>query len=225
MNEVTSSTTSWIIRSNVRYAHQFTAGGSATITSVQQQLSSAQKFPSSTKIILYANSVSNTVGTKLGELAYSSINGSDVVTYIGSVAIPSSGTYWLEVAPTAAIANHNYTATVSTSSTGSVSGWSQKKTLIASGTASNANPTSWTSTFSGTPYHYPKFSLIGTSGQDEGPWNGGPTARVDVAITTTYDPRPVLFVRKWIGNKSRLSYKPSNVGNKSQLTYKRSSLK
>lgn len=159
MNEATGQTTSWIVRSNVRYAHQFTAGGAATITTAKSQVSGAQKYPSSTAIRIHSDS-SGTVGSLLGTLSYVSIDGSNVITYSGEVEIPSAGTYWFEIYPTAAIANHYYTTTASTSATGSTEGWAVNKDKIASG----SNSISW-SYFTGTPYQYPKFSLEGTSNE------------------------------------------------------------
>ncbi|NBP03118.1 MAG: hypothetical protein EBU90_24000, partial [Proteobacteria bacterium] len=131
LSETTANSTYWLVRSNVRYAHQFTAGGAGTVTSVNHMLSSSQKYPSQTKIVLYADS-NNTVSTNLGELTYSSIDGSNIATYTGSVSIPSAGTYWFEVRPTAAIANHYYAATSSANATGSTSGWVIKRTKVAS---------------------------------------------------------------------------------------------
>jgi len=157
MNETKGQCESGIVRSNVRYAHQFTAGSAATITSGTTQLSSSQKYPSQVRIAIWTN-VSNLPGTTLGYLTYSSINGSNVATYTGSISIPSSGTYWWEIQPTAEIANHYYCKTASTSQTGSTAGWSQNKSLVANGSDSS----SW-STFVGTPYQYPMFSLSDSS--------------------------------------------------------------
>ncbi len=237
MNEATSSTTSWLVRSNVRYAHQFAAGGAATVTSVQWQVSSSQNYPTMTKIIIYADSGSNTIGTKLGELVYSSYNsGTYVITYTGSVSISSAGTYWVEVAPTAAIGNHYYAGTTSNSSTGSTSGWAQKKTWLASGTASNANPTSWTTYFSGTPYHYPKFALLGSEGGgpdlDVGgeqstvavtPPDGGHVSSVHTPITVTPNPLSGVAAHAWSGNRQILSYQSclNRMPHRSRLTYKK----
>jgi len=79
-----------------------------------------------------------------------------VATYAGSVSLSAEGTYWYEVQPTAAIANHYYCSTASTSQTGSASRWLQMQTLFAGGSDSS----SWT-TFSG-GIGYPLFSLFGT---------------------------------------------------------------
>jgi len=143
MNETTGQCENKFVRSNVRYAHQFTAGGAATITSGTTQLSASQKYPTQVKIAIWTN-VSSKPGAALGYLNYSSIDGSNVATYTGSITIPSSGTYWWEIQPTAAIANHYYCATASTNQTGSTTGWTQDKSLVASGSDSS----SW-STFSG----------------------------------------------------------------------------
>lgn len=155
MNETTGQTTSWIVRSNVRYAHQFTAGSAATITTAKSQVSGAQKYPSFTAIRIHSDS-SDTVDSLLGTLSYVSIDANDVITYTGEVDIPSEGTYWFEIYPTANIANHYYTTTASTSATGSAEGWAIKKDKVANG----SNSISW-SYFTGTPYQYPKFSLEG----------------------------------------------------------------
>ncbi|NBP16318.1 hypothetical protein EBU95_18360, partial [bacterium] len=40
LSETTANSTYWLVRSNVRYAHQFTAGGAGTVTSVNHMLSS-----------------------------------------------------------------------------------------------------------------------------------------------------------------------------------------
>jgi hypothetical protein len=177
LGETTANATYWIVRGNVRYAHQFTAGGAATITSVNHMLSSSQKYPSQTKIVIYADST-NTIGTKLGEFTYSTIDGSNIATYTGSVSIPSAGTYWFEVQPTAAIANHYYAGTSSANATGSTSGWVIKRTKIASG----GDSVSW-SYFDGAAYPYPQFALLGSTG-------GGPqsvttlVAAVDLTSAT-----------------------------------------
>lgn len=157
MNEATGQTTSWIVRSNVRYAHQFTAGSSATITTALSQVSSAQKYPSSTAIRIHSDS-GDKVGSLLGTLSYVSIDESNVITYSGEVEIPEAGTYWFEIYPTTSIANHYYTTTASTSATGSAEGWTVKKDKVASG----GDSVNW-SYFTGTPYQYPKFSLSGTN--------------------------------------------------------------
>ena len=188
MSETTGQCGSWIVRSNVRYAHQFTAGGAATITSATNQLSSAQKYPSSTKVVIWSN-VSNLPGTQLGSLTWQSTSAGNVATYTGSVSLSAGGTYWYEVQPTAAIANHYYCTTASTSQTGSASGWLQLKTLVASGSDSS----SWT-TFSGTPYQYPMFSLSGTEADTTAPTvssfsstttNGSYKAAAAINITAT----------------------------------------
>jgi hypothetical protein len=157
INEPCTATTSWLVRSNVRYAHQFSAGAAATISQAEIQLSASQKYPDKVKIVLYTDS-NDRLGSKLGELAYSSISASYVSVYTGSVALPSTGTYWIEIQPTATIANHYYCGTSSTTATGSSDGWGQRKNKVAYG----SNSSSW-SYFNGTPYVYPNFKL--SSGQ------------------------------------------------------------
>lgn len=156
LDESTTATTSWLVRSNVRYAHQFTAGGAATISTVKTQLSGSQKYPSNVSIRIHSDS-SNSVDSLLGTLTYDSIDGNNLATYTGSVDIPSAGTYWIEIYPTAAIANHYYASTSSTNSTGAED-WDIKKGYVANG----SNSISW-STFVGTPYTYPKIAFEGTN--------------------------------------------------------------
>jgi hypothetical protein len=207
MQETCNSESYWIVRSNVRYAHQFTAGGAATLTKVEFRLGAGQQqYPSQVKIVIYANGAGDTVGTKLGELTYASA-GSNIAVYTGSVALSGSGTHWIEIQPTAAIANHYYCGTASTSSTGSAAGWSQNRGKIANG----SNSSSW-SYFVGTSYYYPMFRITAESSEaalnaiteyqyslDGGStWKSVPVALVgagpSIAITgltngTTYDVR------------------------------------
>jgi hypothetical protein len=144
-----------------------------TITSATNQLSTRQKYPSSTKVVIWSN-VSSKPGTQLGSLTWQSTSAGNVATYAGSVSLSAEGTYWYEVQPTAAIANHYYCSTASTSQTGSASRWLQMKTLFALGSDSS----SWT-TFSGTPYQYPLLSLFGTQADTTAP------TVTTVAIATT----------------------------------------
>lgn len=120
-----------IVRSNVRSARQFTAGAAATIGRFQLKMGSSQNYPTQVKIVFYADS-NNTISTKLGELLYDSHSGLNSY-YTGSVSIPAAGTYWFEVQPTAAIANHYWDSTTSTGATGSQAGWAQRRTRYASG--------------------------------------------------------------------------------------------
>lgn len=207
MQESCTSESYWIVRSNVRYAHQFNAGGAATLTKVEFRLGAGQQqYPSQVKIVIWSNGAGDTVGTKLGELTYASA-GSNIAVYTGSVALSGSGVYWIEIQPTAAIANHYYCGTSSTNSTGSAAGWSQNRGKIANGSDSST----W-SYFTGTPYYYPMFRITAESSEaalnaiteyqyslDGGStWKSVPAALVSagpsIAITgltngTTYDIR------------------------------------
>jgi len=154
LNESPINSGYWIVRSNVRYAHQFTAGGPATINQFIVAMGSTQHYESQIKIVFYTNNA-NTVGTKLGELLFSSSTTSPLYAYYGgTVTLPSAGTYWFELQPTGAIANHYYDGTSSTGATGSAAGWSQYRTSIANGSDS----ATW-GYFSGTPYPYPRIAI------------------------------------------------------------------
>ena len=153
LSEPCTSATNWIVRSNVRYAHKFNAGRGAEINQAEFQLSSAQKYPSSVKVVIYSDS-NGRIGSALGELNYVSISSTFVALYRGSATIPSSGTYWIELQPIRAIANHYYCTTRSTNQTGSESGWTQNKSSVAFG----SNSVSW-SYFDGSRYFYPLFKL------------------------------------------------------------------
>lgn len=165
MSETTGTCSFWMIRNNVRKAHQFTAGGAGTITSATNQLNaSVQNYPPWTKVVIWSN-VSSKPGAQLGSLTWQSTSAGDVATYTGSVSLSAGGTYWYEVQPTSlSMGNHNYCSTASTSQTSSASGWLQMKTLLASGTDS----LSWT-TSSATAYQYPMFSLSGTEADTTAP--------------------------------------------------------
>ena len=95
------------------------------------------------------------------------------------MSIPSAGNYWIEIQPTAAIANHYYNGTSSNNSTGSSSGWVQLKGQVANGSDS----ATW-SYFSGTPYTYPMIYMgtisstisggtVSTISPSTGPTTGG----------------------------------------------------
>ncbi len=149
-----------LIRGNVRYAHQFTAGSATTITSAQVQHSaSSTTYIQYTEIRIHTDSA-GTVGTDLGSvLAYDSRDGG-LATYTGSITIPSTGTYWIEIRPTINIANHYYTRTSSTEVTASGS-WNIKKTLEAYGGSDD----NWTSYYDATARDYPRIALFdSTSG-------------------------------------------------------------
>lgn len=159
--EVCTNESNWIVRSNVRYAHQFTAGSATVLSKAEFRLGAGlQQYPSQIKIVIYANGAGDVVGAKLGELTYSSV-ASNISIYTGSVNIPSAGTYWVEQQPTAAIANHYYCGTASANATGSASGWLPNKGKVANGSDS----LSW-SYFAGAPYNYPMFRLTGSGADD-----------------------------------------------------------
>jgi serralysin len=93
--------------SSNNYGAQFTAGAASSVTKVRVQYdaSTTDVAFNINQIGIYTNSGSNTVGALIGKLNASSIAASALIsgatqntrigTYTGSVALPSSGTYWL----------------------------------------------------------------------------------------------------------------------------------
>jgi large repetitive protein len=153
LNESCTNESYWIVRSNVRYAHQFTAGSGGVITKVEWRMGAGlQQYPSQIKIVIFSDN-NGSVGTALGEFAFSSAS-SNISVYTGSAILQNGGTYWIEQRPTAAIANHYYCGTTSTGASGSADGWTQSRTRVANG----SNSATW-SYFNGTNYPYPMFRL------------------------------------------------------------------
>lgn len=162
MNETCNREDYWIVRSNVLTAHQFTAGGAANITKFEIRMGAGlQQYPSQIRIAFYENGANDTIGTRIsGTLSFAS-SASNVAVYTGSISLSGAGTYWFQLEPTAAIANHYYCGTSSLNATGSADGWSQNRTKFAY-IGFNGAATQY---FAGAQYNYPLFRITAESAE------------------------------------------------------------
>ncbi|MEK7499961.1 MAG: hypothetical protein AAB649_05145 [Patescibacteria group bacterium] len=166
-----------IFRSNIWVAYKFTAGASATISSVTLDLDHTAGnytgFSTYTSgVIRFYNDNSGVVGTAIsGTLAYTSTNtGTGVTVYGtaggGTITIPSAGNYWMALT-CASCANIDYQESSSTGYTGSTS-WA---TVISSTgiSTSNNSGSSWGTPYSSITYGAVMFTIAGTLADSTAP--------------------------------------------------------
>jgi len=121
----------FVVRSNIWYGWKFTAGASATISSVTVNLDQAQSnYGSGTHtglVIKFYSDSSGVMGSQIGgSLTYTSTDGSNGHTVYatasgGAITLPSAGNYWIGFQPPSA-ANIYIETTGSTGYSGST-GW------------------------------------------------------------------------------------------------------
>ena len=199
-----------IFRSNIWVAYKFTAGASATISSVTIDLdhtaSNYTGFSTYTSgVVRFYNDNGGVVGSQItGTLTYTSTNTGNGVTVYGTasggtITLPASGNYWMGLT-CASCANIDYQESSSTGYSGST-GW---QTVISSSavSSSNNNGSTWGTPYSTSTYGTAMITIAGSladstaptitnisSDKADGSYKAGDVVDIDVtfseAVTST----------------------------------------